>query len=161
MSKKILIDLMKCRECASCTAECAYVYHPNNRGIMAIKEIAAFRFTCRNCDLAPCIDVCPEEALAKNMNGIVTRSLNLCVACKSCVAVCPFGTLLDDCFEVHHSICDFCELTDQTSELLCVNTCPNNALELVDREENIDEHIYTLNDKVLVREFPWEKLLET
>ncbi len=160
MGKKILIDLIKCRECEACTAECAYTFHPENNGIIALKELAAFAVTCRKCVDAPCIEVCPAEALEKNEDNMVIRAVNLCVACKSCVAICPFGTLMNDFFESKKSICDYCDLNGDVKELLCVKTCPVEALSLTDREEDPEEHIYQINDKVLVRDYKWENLVE-
>lgn len=162
MSKKILIDLMQCRDCDTCQTSCQYNFHPGNNGIHDLLESAVFNYTCRKCTSAPCIDVCPEEALEKNEDGIIVRAVNLCVACHSCVAICPFGTMMNDFFEKRKSICDFCDLDDNgnVESLLCVNTCPKGALKLVETEANEEEHIYELNPKVLVKERKWERLIE-
>ncbi|MBS0000383.1 MAG: 4Fe-4S binding protein, partial [Cyclobacteriaceae bacterium] len=156
MGKKILIDLITCRECKDCMADCAYNFHPDNKGIIALMELAAFAVSCRKCQDAPCIEVCPAEALEKTENNLVVRAVNLCVACKSCVTICPFGTLLNDLFESRKSICDYCELNGNVTDLLCIRTCPEGALRLTDEEENPAENIYQINDKVLVRDYKWE-----
>ena len=161
MSKKILIDLIKCRECESCTADCIYTFHPDNKGITALQEMAAFAITCRKCSDAPCIIVCPADALEKQEDGVVDRAVNLCVACKSCVTICPFGTLMNDFFESRKSICDYCELNETTDQLLCIKTCPEEALVITEQEENPEEYIFKINDKVLVRDYKWERLVET
>ncbi|HKK42337.1 MAG TPA: 4Fe-4S dicluster domain-containing protein, partial [Bacteroidales bacterium] len=69
MSRKILIDLMKCRQCNDCTVSCSYDYHPGNNGMMQLLEKAVFKFTCRHCEDAPCIAVCPVDALEKDRTG--------------------------------------------------------------------------------------------
>ncbi len=158
MSYKILVDLMKCRQCDECSVECSYDYHPGNNGMRHILEKAAFAFTCRQCEDAPCISVCPVDALEKDSSGVLTRSLNLCVACKSCVTICPFGTMLNSFFEVRKSICNYCKMDGEKKKLLCVETCKEQALSVTDIDENPDENIHRLNDKVLVKEFIWEKL---
>lgn len=160
MNKKILIDLIKCRECETCTADCLYTFHPENKGIMSLKEMAVFAVTCRQCADAPCVEVCPADALEKRDDKMVERSVNLCVACKSCVSICPFGTIFNDLFEPKKSICDYCSLNGEVNELLCVKTCPEGALMLTDMDENPEENIYQINDKVLVRDYKWEKLVE-
>ena len=99
MAKKLYIDMTKCRECEECVVECVYDHHPVNRGLKSLLETAAFQFTCRRCEDAPCIEVCPADALERNSEGMVERALNLCVACKSCVAICPFGTLMTQFFD--------------------------------------------------------------
>ena len=161
MGKKILIDLNICRECGTCQTDCAYDFHPGNKGIRSLLELAVFAYTCRKCESAPCITVCPEEALYKDDNNIVQRAVNLCVACHSCVAACPFGTMMNEFFESRKSICDYCDLANGTEELLCVKTCPEDALKLVDIEPDKEQNIYQLNEHVLIRDYPWEVLVET
>jgi Fe-S-cluster-containing hydrogenase component 2 len=158
MGKKILIDLTKCRQCNDCSVECAYAYHPGNNGMMHLLENAVFRFTCRRCEDAPCISVCPVDALSKDSAGILTRAVNICVACKSCVTICPFGTMLNTFFEVRKSVCNYCHLNGEVKTLLCVETCKEQALEITEADQNPAKNIYSLNDRVLVKEFIWEKL---
>jgi formate dehydrogenase iron-sulfur subunit len=160
MSKKILIDLIKCRECDTCQTSCTYDFHPENNGMRDLLEAAVFQHTCRKCESSPCIEVCPADALEKNDQGVLSRATNLCVSCHSCVAICPFGTMLNDFFEKRKSICNLCDLDDKTESLLCVETCPENALELVEIEADESENIYSLNSRVLIKEHKWEKLIE-
>ena len=71
--------------------------------IKPIRELAVFRFSCRKCEDAPCIKVCPAEALDKDPDGIVERHTNLCISCKWCVTICPFGTMMTDFFAHHRN----------------------------------------------------------
>lgn len=158
MSKRILIDLTKCRECDACTVECVYPFHPGNNGINSLLEMASFQFTCRRCEDAPCIEVCPAEALERNRSGFVERATNLCVACKSCVTVCPFGTLMNHLFEVRKSICDFCHFDESTTSLRCIETCPRGALSFTDAVADEGADLYELDEKVLIKEYAWEKI---
>jgi Fe-S-cluster-containing dehydrogenase component len=77
MAKKLYIDMTKCRECEECVVECVYDHHPVNRGLKSLLETASFQYTCRRCEDAPCIEVCPAEALERNSEGVVERALNL------------------------------------------------------------------------------------
>ena len=158
MPKKILIDLMKCRNCKDCTISCAYPFHDGNNGMKNIREIAAFHITCRKCEDSPCIEVCPAKALEKNENKIIRRASNLCVACKSCVTICPFGTLMNDFFEYCLSVCNYCNFSEETLSLECIDTCPEKAISLTDMEENEKENIFALNDRILIKDYTWEKL---
>ena len=160
MGKQLVIDLLKCRECPTCTAGCAYTGHPDNCGIYDLLESAVFALTCRRCVSAPCVDICPEEALSRNPDGMVIRSETLCVACRSCIAICPFGTLLNDFFEKRKSICDYCNFDDSTASLHCVDTCPQQALSFLEAKEAPEQNIFRLNERVLVREHPWKQLVE-
>lgn len=161
MSKRILIDLMKCRECEVCSVECAYPFHPDNNGMNTLLELAAFQFTCRRCEDAPCIEVCPAEALERNREGIVERAVNLCVACKSCVTACPFGTLMNHLFDIRKSICNYCHFDASTASLRCIDTCHRGAITFTDQEPDADKYIFALNEHVLIREYAWENLKES
>ena len=158
MAKRILIDLMKCRNCKECKVQCVYLYHPVNNGINALRELAAFQLTCRRCEDSPCVNVCPVDALEKNDKGALVRATNLCVGCKSCVAICPFGTLMTDFFDYRNAVCDYCKLDDSTTSLKCIETCPEQAISLTDAVEDEKENIFILNDYVLVKEYRWEDL---
>ena len=158
MSQRIVIDMMKCRTCSGCVVECSYKHHPGNNGMMPLLEKAAFNFTCRRCEEAPCIEVCPVDALEKDDDGVVIRSVNLCVACKSCIMACPFGTMMNSFFEVRKSGCDYCGMNGHQVKLLCIETCPESAVTLEEIEPEPEQNLHQLNEKVLVREILWEKL---
>ena len=71
MSRKVLIDMVKLRsamiENSNQELPEAYYYPSLNiNGLKTIRELAAFRFTCRKCEDAPCINVCPADALEKD-----------------------------------------------------------------------------------------------
>jgi Fe-S-cluster-containing dehydrogenase component len=104
---------------------------------------------------------CPELALYKDDSGLVQRAVNLCVACHTCVAACPFGTLMNEFFESRKSICDYCDMDNDTKALRCVETCPKGALELVEYEPDHEQHIYQLEERVLIKDHPWEVLVQT
>ncbi|MDR4988911.1 MAG: 4Fe-4S dicluster domain-containing protein [Bacteroidales bacterium] len=161
MSKRILIDMIKCRECGQCLAECIYPHHPDNKGVNALLEAAVFQYTCRRCEDAPCISVCRAEALERKGSEVVERSAYLCVACKSCVAACPFGTLMNQFFDVRKSVCDYCRFDEDTEELLCMKTCPKGALSFTEASPDEGSFLYELNDKVMVKEYAWETIKET
>jgi Fe-S-cluster-containing dehydrogenase component len=160
MSKSIIIDLTRCRECQSCKVECTYPFHPGNNGMLALLEAAVFQYTCRRCEEAPCVEVCPAEALERKTQGVVERSSNLCIACKSCVTVCPFGTLMNQFFEVRKSVCDYCHFNEDTSGLRCVETCPNGALAFREAMPGEEPCLFALNEKVWVKEVAWEAIKE-
>jgi len=163
MSKKILIDLAKFRDPEDGKynfGECIYNFHPNNIGMKDIVEKAMMLFTCRRCEDSPCIAVCPEEALEKDDEGFIVRATNLCIGCQSCVAVCPFGSIMNEVFTSKKSICDLCDFDDNTKTLKCMETAPEGAISIVDLAENKEENIHKLNEKILVREFIWDKLMK-
>lgn len=155
---KILIDMIKLRGAMVddpdfCLPEAYFCTSPNVDGLKTIRELATFRFTCRKCDEAPCIAVCPAEALEKDNEGLITRHTNLCISCKSCVTICPFGTMMTDFF-VHHRNKDLLhDLSDDHELRKFIEACPEGTVYVTDEDESPERNIFRLNEKVLVREY--------
>ena len=161
MAQKILIDLEKFRSpngksCDISPPEGFLGFSLDGQGLKSIRELAVFQFTCRTCNDAPCINVCPADALEKEENGMVSRSTNLCVSCKSCVVICPFGTIMTDFFEYHRDKDNYFNLDDDEELELWIRESPQGAVTRVDMEEDPEKHIYTLNEHILVRERMWD-----
>ncbi|WP_430934489.1 4Fe-4S dicluster domain-containing protein [Saccharicrinis sp. 156] len=164
MGKRVIIDLSKFRDCRT-TGECdnpqpagVWLGFPDNTGLKTIRELAIFQFTCRKCEDAPCMTVCPTDALERNKDGIITRALNLCISCKSCVTACPFGTLMTDFFTFTTHVDDYLDLADEDDLKKFMDQCPEGAVGFTDNEASEDENIYPLNEKILIKEVPWDKL---
>jgi len=158
MSQKILIDMIKLRsamvENSALTIPEGYFYQSlNSNGLKTIRELATFRFTCRKCEDAPCISVCPADALEKDGEGIINRHTNLCISCKSCVTICPFGTMMTDFFKHHRNKDLFYDLNDKKELKMFIDACPAGTVSIIDSDEAPDDNIYKLNDKVLIREY--------
>lgn len=158
MAQRILIDMIKMRKTLSenpefIVPEALYYNGINDNGLKTIRELATFRFTCRKCEDAPCIAACPAEALEKDTDGIISRYTNLCISCKSCVTICPFGTMMTDFFKHHRNRDLFYDLTDKTEIEKFIKACPEGTVSVVESGEKPSEHIYILNDKILIREY--------
>jgi Fe-S-cluster-containing hydrogenase component 2 len=158
MNRKILIDMIKLRsamiENSDMTLPEACFYPSINiNGLKTIRELAVFRFTCRKCEDAPCISVCPADALEKDDDGIIVRHTNLCVSCKSCVTICPFGTMMTDFF-IHHRNRDLIyDLTDDKEIDNFIRACPRGTATITYEDESPEKNIYRLNDKVLIKDY--------
>jgi len=91
---------------------------------------------CRHCEDAPCVAVCPTGALHReDEEGPVLIDSELCVGCKMCVVVCPFGviTMSRDKAIIK---CDLCiDRLEQGQEPACVAACPTGALRLEEAAE--------------------------
>jgi len=158
MTRKILIDMNKLRsamiENSSMELPEAYFYPSLNiNGLKTIRELATFRYTCRKCEDAPCINVCPADALEKDEDGIVVRCTNLCVSCKSCVTICPFGTMMTDFFKHHRNRDLFYDLNDENEMERFVRICPKGSASITYEDESPDKNIYSLNEKVLIKDY--------
>jgi Fe-S-cluster-containing dehydrogenase component len=139
--------------------EAVFYLSPNNNGLKTIRELAAFRYSCRKCEDAPCIAVCPAEALEKDEEGIITRYTNLCISCKSCVTICPFGTMMTDFFKHHRNKDLYYDLTDSNEMEKFIEACPPGIITLTDAKESPADNIFRLNERVLIKDhlYPSEK----
>ena len=158
MEQRILIDMIKLRKVLSenpgmSVPEAIYYNGINENGLKTLRELAIFRFTCRKCEDATCIAACPAEALEKDKDGIITRHTNLCISCKSCVTICPFGTMMTDFFNHHRNRDLLYDLTDKKELEKFIKACPEGTVSVVDFQEKPAEHIYGLNDNILIREY--------
>jgi Fe-S-cluster-containing hydrogenase component 2 len=158
MPGQILIDMIKLRAAmvensALELPEALYYPSVNINGLKTIRELATFRFTCRKCEDAPCISVCPADALGKAEDGVITRYTNLCVSCKSCVTICPFGTMMTDFFKHQRNRDLFYDLKDEKEMERFVKVCPEGTVSLTDDDELPEKNIYRLNEKVLVKDY--------
>jgi len=157
MTRKVLIDMIKLRSAMiensiNALPEAYFYPEQNINGLKSIRELATFRFTCRKCEDAPCINICPAEALEKDENGVVTRYTNLCIACKSCVTICPFGTMMSDFFEHHRNKDLLYDLNSESEMEKFINACPVGTVTITDEDESPEKNIYSLNEKVLIKE---------
>jgi Fe-S-cluster-containing hydrogenase component 2 len=158
MPGKILIDMIKLRSAMVEDSEMVLpeaCFYPslNLNGLKTIRELATFRFACRKCEDAPCTGVCPAEALEKDDDGVVTRHTNLCISCKSCVTICPFGTMMTDFFKHHRNRDILYDLKDENELEKFIKACPAGTVMLTDEDESPDLHIYSLNEKVLIKDY--------
>jgi Fe-S-cluster-containing hydrogenase component 2 len=158
MALKIILDMIKIRDAmienpSMTLPEACFYPGLNVNGLKTIRELAAFRYSCRKCTDAPCISVCPAEALEKDGEGLIERHTNLCVSCRSCVAICPFGTMMTDFF-VHHRNRDILyNIADDRELEEFIKACPEGTVSVTDMDEAPEKNIFRLNEKVLIKDF--------
>lgn len=154
--KKLLIDMEKLREYKNIPDEGLPAGNAISTSLKAILELATFRYSCRKCEKAPCIEACPASALEKNEKGILTRSLYRCIRCKSCVVICPFGTIMDNLFDARASCLRFPKLRDERDLSDFARCFPEEAISITEGEENPAENIFSLNEYILIKEHTWQ-----
>jgi len=130
IESRVLIDLDRCIECKSCSAACYY----GHRGMPNVEFGATAEATvpiiCRQCDDPPCVAACPFDALKREEDGAVTRSLVFCRGCGSCVLACPFGVMDTDLTRDQVAKCDLCEERVTAGGVpRCVAACSTGALQ--------------------------------
>ncbi len=140
MKYGFVIDNRKCIGCHACTVACKSEHDvpigvnrtwvkqtekgefPNTRRVFSVSR-------CNHCTDAPCVEICPVEALFVRDDGIVDFNNDRCIGCKSCMQACPYDALYIDP-ETHTAAkCNYCaHRVDVGLEPACVNVCPEHAI---------------------------------
>ncbi|UCH98573.1 MAG: 4Fe-4S dicluster domain-containing protein [Candidatus Aminicenantes bacterium] len=138
MAKVLMINHEKCTGCRLCELVCS-VFHegvsnPSRSRINIIKweaEGLYIPMSCQQCEDAPCMTICPVKAISRDQAlDYVKIDYNVCIGCRSCVAVCPFGAMGFNVIDKKVFKCDFCEGDPQ-----CVRFCDVKAIEYVDANQ--------------------------
>lgn len=98
----MVIDLRKCVGCHACTVACiaenklppGVVYRPVLDEEIGTYPNVSRRFVprpCMQCDVPPCVPVCPVNATWKGEDGIVHIDYEKCIGCRYCLTACPYG----------------------------------------------------------------------
>lgn len=151
MKYGFVIDNRKCIGCHACTTACKSEHQvpigvnrtwvkqvekgefPNTRRLFSVMR-------CNHCTDAPCVEICPVEALFFRSDGIVDFDKDRCIGCKSCMQACPYDALYIDPESHTAAKCNYCaHRVDIGLEPACVNVCPEHAIISGDMEDSNSE----------------------
>jgi carbon-monoxide dehydrogenase iron sulfur subunit len=135
MAKILVIKHEKCTGCRLCELVCSVshegVSNPSKSRINVIKweaEGLYIPMSCQQCEDAPCMTICPVKAITRDPAlDYVKIDYHVCIGCRSCVAVCPFGAMGFNVKDKKVFKCDLCEGDPQ-----CVRFCDVKAIEYVE-----------------------------
>ncbi len=140
MQYGFVIDHTSCIGCHACTVACkAENDVPVGSFRTSVKYTEQGTFPqikrhflvqrCNHCTDAPCVTICPVNALEKRPDGIVDLDRDACIGCKACMQACPYDAIYlnEDLGAVEK--CHFCaHRVDRGLEPACVTVCPVNAI---------------------------------
>ncbi len=138
MNKVILVNFEKCVGCRTCEMVCSLShgkaidpYHSRIKVIKWENAVHSVPINCRQCEDAPCSEICPTEAISRDKRFSRTKiNYDKCIGCRSCIDVCPFGAMAFNSLEKKVFKCDLCD-----GEPLCVKFCAYSVLDYINAEE--------------------------
>ena len=103
-----------------------------NTGLNKPVSCIEYPHICRQCEPAPCAEVCPADAFDKNDNlSIKVIDQEICTGCEQCLGECPYGMVLMNKVTEKAMKCDLCG-----GEPVCVRYCPVGALVFEEQEQS-------------------------
>ena len=140
--KFIAVDPSKCIGCGICEYACSVekgegTWNPIHSRIRVVRMAPIFNFalTCRACKEAKCVKACPERAISQSEStGLLIIDEHKCKGCDWCVQACDHGGITIHAVTGKAIACNLCEGDPQ-----CKESCPEEALEIVDSEEAADK----------------------
>lgn len=141
----LLLDLDRCTGCRSCVVACKDEKQtPAGVNLMRVEQVGPdgifpylnmyhLPVACQQCAAPACAAACPEEAIGRSVDGVVTIDAAKCTACGECVDACPYGAVVLDAAVGIARKCDLCaERLSAGNQPACLAVCPGKAIRVVD-----------------------------
>ena len=161
--KGVLIDISKCIGCRACQVACKEwndlpAEHTINRGtyenpphlsgttwnIIKFYELEEDnkvmwhfkRHGCHHCTDSNCLEGCPTGAIKRSPSGMVYIDQKICIGCKNCIQLCPFGIPHLNAKTGTSMKCTGCfDRVERGDEPACAKACPTGALTFGNRSQ--------------------------
>ena len=146
-----LLDSDSCIGCHACTVACKSEHDVPlgvNRTWVKYIETGSFPnvsrhfsvMRCNQCEDAPCMSICPTNALYRADNGVVDFNDDHCIGCKGCMNACPYDALYINPATNTAQKCNFCNHRVEVGlEPSCVVVCPTHAIVVADLDNPLNE----------------------
>lgn len=151
MQYGFVLDHRKCIGCHACTVACKSendVPVGDFRTWVKYTEIGTFPtvkrhfavLRCNHCTNAPCVTICPVNALEKRDDGIVDLDKDACIGCKACMQACPYDAIYLNEDTGGAEKCHYCaHRVEQGLQPACVVVCPEEAIVTGDLDDPLSE----------------------
>jgi len=128
----LFVDYEKCTGCRLCEVACSFfhdkMFNPARARIQVLKwesQGIDVPIVCQHCEDAPCQLACPVNAIYRETStGAISINSDLCIGCRMCMGICPFGCITSDTESAKVIKCDLC-----SGEPECVKYCTPKAIE--------------------------------
>jgi molybdopterin-containing oxidoreductase family iron-sulfur binding subunit/tetrathionate reductase subunit B len=150
--KGFVIDLFRCIGCETCSIACKMensvplgqhrlrILNTQQRmvfdkpaGHYPDLKMAWWPVMCQHCIDAPCVSVCPTNAIHQRDDDLVQIDAVMCVGCQNCGEACPYDAIS---FSSDIGTADKCNMCDhrvhEGLEPMCVEVCPTRAIHFGD-----------------------------
>lgn len=134
-NKVLMINYEKCTGCRLCELVCAVKHDGKSNPVRSRIKVMKWEheglyvpMSCQQCQDAPCLNGCPVNAISRNEElGRVEVDYDVCIGCRTCVGVCPFGAMNFNHIDRQVAKCDLCDGDPQ-----CARFCEVKAVEYVE-----------------------------
>ena len=139
-SVSLSIEIASCTFCNACELTCSFIKegffslaHSRIQIVQVYEQGVNIPIVCVNCTDAPCIEVCPTNAIYREeQQKIVQIDADLCSGCAECVEVCPYGAVYIPPDKDVAVMCDLCG-----GEPACVHNCLYGAIKFESKPDAV------------------------
>jgi len=105
---------------------------------------------CKHCVKAPCLEVCPTNAIIRTEFDTVVIQSDTCNGCRDCIAACPFGVIDINPASGTAQKCTLCyDRLQAGMEPACSKACPTDSIQfgtIRELRERANKRVQQLHD---------------
>ena len=102
MALGFYFDMTRCVGCRACQVACKdrndldiglLFRYAKTYETGSFPKVGMYNYSgsCNHCENPACVTVCPTGAMYKAEDGTVIHDDDMCIGCKACMNICPYG----------------------------------------------------------------------